>query len=59
MESANIPPEGLDYWQDEDSDHSHADWNQEGLDGNTRAGYWEWAFDARRCDSDMEGQPET
>ena len=59
MQSANVPPEGMDYWQDEDADYPTADWEHEVHDGNTRLGYWEWAFAARRCDSDTEGQPES
>jgi hypothetical protein len=34
------------------------DWQYEVANGDTRAGYWEWAQDARQCDSDLEGQLE-
>ena len=26
MQSLNVPPEGQDYWESEDSEHSYADW---------------------------------
>jgi len=58
MQSLNVPPEGQDYWESEDSEHSHADWVQAVIEGKTRAGYWEWAQDARELTSDLEGQPE-
>ena len=58
MESANIPPEGLDYWKDQDFDFPISDWQYEVANGETRLGYWEWVHAAHKCDSDMEGQPE-
>ena len=56
--NANTPPEGTDYWQGEDPSYPVSDWKQEVANGDTRAGYWEWAHSARHCDSDCEGQPE-
>jgi hypothetical protein len=58
MESKNQPPEGQDYWTSEDPEHPVKDWQYEVANGDTRAGYWEWAQDARQCDSDLEGQQE-
>jgi hypothetical protein len=55
MASANVPPEGQDYWQDEDPDYPIADWKAEVANGDTRTGYWEWAQAARECRSDIEG----
>jgi len=43
MQSANVPPEGQNYWQDEDPEFSFKNWQQEVANGDTRAGYWEWA----------------
>ena len=54
----NTPPEGMDYWKDQDESYPASDWEQEVANGDTRAGYWEWAYAARHCDSDCEGQPE-
>ena len=56
--SSNTPPEGMDYWKDQDKSYPLSDWQQEVANGDTRAAYWEWAFAARHCDSDCEGQPE-
>lgn len=53
--SLNTPPEGMDYWKDQDESHPVSDWEIEVANGDTRAGYWEWAFSARRCDADCEG----
>lgn len=58
MQSLNVPPEGQSYWQSEDPDFPFADWQKEVANGDTRAGYWEWAQAGRQCDSDLEGQPE-
>jgi hypothetical protein len=57
MQSANVPPEGQNYWQDEDPEHPVSDWQTEVANGDTRAGYWEWAHAARSSDSDLEGEP--
>lgn len=57
-ESANVPPEGQDYWKDEDPEHPFIDWVYAVSNGDTRLGYWEWAHAIRRCDIDLEGQPE-
>jgi hypothetical protein len=32
--SSNTPPEGMDYWKDEDSDHPVHDWEHEVADGD-------------------------
>lgn len=58
MRSANVPPEGMDYWQDQDSEYSLSDWKWAVTNEDTRLGYWEWVFDVRRDDLDLEGQPE-
>ncbi len=58
MQSANVPPEGQNYWNDEDPDYTLSDWNTEVVNGDTRAGYWEWVQAARSLDSDLEGEPE-
>lgn len=58
MQSANIPAEGQDYWQDEDPSYPVSDWKIEVANGDTRAGYWEWANAAHTLDSDLEGEPE-
>ena len=59
MQSLNVPPEGQSYWQSEDPDFPFADWQKEVANGDTRAGYWEWAGGTSvHFDSDMEGQPE-
>jgi hypothetical protein len=58
MQSANVPPEGTDYWTGEDPDYPVADWKTEVANGDTRAGYWEWSQAAHESDSDLEGEPE-
>lgn len=59
MQSANVPPGDLDYWQGEDEEFTVSDWKDEVENGDTRAGYWEWVFNARACDSGLEeGQTE-
>ncbi len=58
MQSANVPPEGRDYWSDEDPDYTLSDWKTEVVNGDTRAGYWVWVHAARSLDSDLEGEPE-
>ena len=58
MQSANVPPEGQNYWQDEGPEFSFKNWQQEVANGDTRAGYWEWAHAGHALDSDLEGQPE-
>ena len=54
MQSLNVPPEGQDYWQSEDSDYPVSDWKYEVSNGDTRMGYWEWAQNARETMSDTE-----
>lgn len=49
MKSANVPPEGLDYWEDQDLDWPTREWVFEVTEGGTRAGYWEWATNKRNA----------
>ena len=57
LQPLNSPPEGQDYWNDEDADYPVDQWVEEVSQGDTRSGYWEWAQNARESNSDTEGQP--
>ena len=35
--------DSVDYWDDEDDEWSYSDWQIAVAEGDTRAGYWEWA----------------
>ncbi len=44
-------PEGLDYWQDEDAEFPESDWVGAVTNGDTRLGYWEWAYTQREAEN--------
>jgi hypothetical protein len=51
MQTGNVPPEG----NDEDPEYPVSDWQTEVANGDTRAGYGEWAHAAHTLNSDLEG----
>lgn len=42
--------EEVDFWFDRHSDYPVADWQFEVTNGDTRLGYWEWAFNKQEAD---------
>ena len=47
-------PDGLDYWEDEDSEFPVSDWQFQIEEGGTRLGYWEWAYKERQAEIDTD-----